>query len=516
VTLRPELRRTLTAVAGSAGALLITTGLVWALREYLGVPDASPAYLLAVTAVAVGFGTLAAAITAVVAFLLYNFLFTHPVFTLIVADSGQLLNLVLLLVIGIVVGQLAGTQRKRAQVAEFREREAQVLFQVSRALATRGETPKALDSILKVLSTHARLTRARIGLGEAAGVERRVADTGKAQPVESPASYLVLQRRPGDEPARWMRLHQPTAAGRVEVGDVLVLRVPIEARGEPLGAIWAERFRQLGEPGREETRMLANAADQIGQALEQDRLRAEATSAELARRSEAIKTALLDSVSHDLRTPLAAIRAAAGSLVDPGSETSTAEVRETAEAIDGEAERMGRLVGNLLDLSRLEAGGLRADLEPYALDDLIETSLRRLRSRLDGRPVDVRLPGVVPYLRVDAVLFDQVLTNILENALVYAPGARIVISGSVTDDAVALAVEDAGAGVPSEVLARIFEKFYRAPGASRAGRGTGIGLTVVRGLTEAMGGRVSARPSDLGGLAVIVELPRADIDEASE
>jgi two-component system sensor histidine kinase KdpD len=514
VTLRPELRRSLTAVGGSAAALVVTTGLVWVLQEYLGVPDASPAYLLAVTAVAVGFGTLAAAVSALVAFLLYNFLFTHPVFTLIVADSGQLLNLVLLLVIGIVVGQLAGTQRKRAQVAEFRQREAQVLFQVSRALATRGETPKALESILQVLSTHARLTRAWIGLGESAGVERRVADTGKAHPAESPASYLVLQRRPGDEPARWMRLHQP-AAGRAEASDVLVLRVPIEARGEPLGAIWAERSRQLGEPRREETRMLANAADQIGQALEQDRLRTEATSAELARRSDAIKTALLDSVSHDLRTPLAAIRAAAGSLVDPASDTSASEVRETAEAIDSEAERMGRLVGNLLDLSRLEAGGLRADLEPYALDDLIETSLRRLRPRLDGRPVEVRLPREVPYLHVDAVMFDQVLTNILENALVYAPGARILISGSVADDAVTLAVEDAGAGVPPEILARIFEKFYRAPGASRTGRGTGIGLTVVRGLAEAMGGRVSARPSDLGGLALILELPRVDIDEAS-
>lgn len=495
-------------LAGGVAAALLgaTTVLVWLLQGWLGLTDASAAYLLAVTAVAVLFGPWAAVLGAVAAFGLYNFLFTHPLYTFIVADSGQLLNLVLLLVVGVVVGQLAGAQRERAELAEARRREAVVVSQVSRALANRQDTAAAASTIVDIL-LHAVGARAIwIGLGSAPGRERRLAATGTSPP-ETPAIHAVLQRRPGDEPARWMRVHPPGPPGRAGADAAPAYRVPIEAAGNALGGIWISREAAAGEPRREEVRMLAAAADQIGQALEQDRLRSEASRADLAKRSEALKSALLESVSHDLRTPLAAIRASAGLLLDAGTAADVDALRETAQVIDDEAARMDRLVANLLDMSRIEAGEVAIDLQPYALDDLIEGSISRFRAQSTGGSLAVDTPSDLPYVLADAILMDQVIVNLLDNAARHAADAPVRVTASMENDRLRLIVEDGGPGVPAEGMARLFDKFYQVPGSRpSARRGTGLGLAVVRGLVEAMGGQVDAHPSELGGLAISIAL----------
>jgi two-component system sensor histidine kinase KdpD len=283
--------------------------------------------------------------------------------------------------------------------------------------------------------------------------------------------------------------------------------VVIEVAERPLGSIWALRPRPLGPVGREETRLLAAAADQVAQALERDRLRRDATSVEVARQSEALKSALLDSVSHDLRTPIATIRAAAGSLVEGGDEVDRASV---AESIDRQAVHLDRLVTNLLDMSRIEAGELRPELHPVLLDDAVADTVDRLRGLLGARDVQVEVPQDLPPVLVDEVYLDAVVANLLDNAEKYSPnGAPIRISACEAPDSgrVRLVIEDAGPGVPDEATPRLFEKFYRVGavgGGSR--RGSGIGLAIVRGLTEAMGGEVEASRSSLGGLAVTIEL----------
>jgi two-component system sensor histidine kinase KdpD len=248
----------------------------------------------------------------------------------------------------------------------------------------------------------------------------------------------------------------------------------------------------------------------VGVAVRRDRLAAEATAAEVSRQSEAVKSALLESVSHDLRTPLAAIRAAAGSLMDPHVELSVEDRRVSAAAIDREAEHLNRLVTNLLDLSRIEAGGLRAEPEAIDLQDMVERSVERLSSRLGGRPVTIALDDAWPVI-ADPVFLDQVVTNILENAAKYTPPtAPIRIGARLVPDPprVRLTIEDGGPGVPVESLDRLFEKFYRVPRRGEGSRpGTGIGLAVVQGLVDSMGGSVVARVGELGGLAVDVELP---------
>ena len=517
-------RRTAIDLGATVALLAAVSGLVWVFEDRLGVPNASSIFLLAVVAAASRFGTWTAIATAVGAFLVYDAFFIEPRFTLRVADPGEWLNLVLLLLVGIVVGQLAASQRDRAEAAVSREHEAISLFRVSRALATRSSTADVLPDLATILRIETAMTRIRITVGTSAGLERTAADataTSAAAPGDDPwtppALHHALRRTPGDAPAEWVQVHRQAAAGAPRGrGDADAYRVAIEAGDRRLGSIWAVRPRQDGPPDGSQTRLLSAAADQIGQALELDRLGREARDMEIARRSDALKTALLDSVSHDLRTPLTSIRVAAGTLLDRDVPLDRAVQETTAQAIDREAEHLNGLVTNLLDLSRIESGELRVDLEPFELAEVVERVVERLRPRLDTRVVEVHVDDDLPPVLVDEVFIGQVLTNVLENAVKYTPPTariRIRATGPVEPGAgaagtVALTIEDDGPGVPDDAIERLFDRFFRVGQRGEPSRpGSGIGLTVVRGLMEAMSGRVRAGRSPLGGLEIELVLP---------
>jgi two-component system, OmpR family, sensor histidine kinase KdpD len=506
---RHGLRLVIVVVASLAGATLAVT----ALEHLAGVTNASAAYLVAVVLAALFAGTAGAIVTAFGSAALYNFLFTEPRFTFVIHDSGVLLSVILLLFVGVVVGQLAALQRQRAETATAREREARAMFAVSRSLATRDSMAAALAEILRVLAEEASLDRAWVGIGPDAVAETVAADTGDGRPGTQPARVRVLQRAPGDQPAHWTLIQRPSA-GRLGPDGVDTYRVRIEASGEPLGSLWAVRGRGSGEPDAAQTRLLAATADQLGQAIRHDRASDQERAAEVARQSDALKSALLQSVSHDLRTPLATIRAAAGGL-RPETSLSDDDRRASADAIEREVEYLDRLVANLLDLSRIEAGALRARRDVFDLDDLLARALDRLRPRLGERILETDLRAST--VDVDAVFVDEAVTNVLDNAVKYTPdGATLRVTARDLDPVrVRLTIEDDGPGVPDELLPRLFEKFYRVPGSSRRSRaGTGIGLAVARGLVEAMGGEVTARRSALGGLAVDLDLPARPLARA--
>jgi two-component system sensor histidine kinase KdpD len=491
-------------------SLAVATIVVAVLQDVLGVPNPSAVYLVAVVVTALVSGTLGAIVASVASFLLYNFLYTDPRFTFTISDPGVWLSVVVLLFVGIVVGQLAALQRSQTEMAREREREALALFKLSRALATRSSTPAVLHEITGILGSQTGMKRIWIALGTDDARERVAAGTGEGPPATIAGVVRVLRRMSGDAPAEWVRVHQPSTRSRSASG-MEAYRVRIEAGDATFGSIWALRDRDVGDPDRTEIRLLAAAADQVGQALAHDRLEAESQAAEIARQSDALKSALLQSVSHDLRTPLATIRAAAGTL-RPGSGLTPDDRAESANAIDREVEYLNRLVTNLLDLSRIEAGALRAELDAFELDDLVGRTLERLRGRLTDRLLEIHLDAAA--VNVDPIFLDEAVTNMLENALKYTPpGTRIRIGATELDNGwVRLTVEDSGAGVPDNSLPRLFDKFYRVPGRSAGSRsGTGIGLAVVRGLVEAMGGRVAARRSELGGLAVDLDLPVASV-----
>lgn len=511
--IRPNARQLARIVIVVAASLAAGTALVAAIDASFGLPTGSAVYLVAVVASAYLGGTLAAILAAIGAPLLYNFFFIEPRYTLAIADPRFVLDVALLLFIGIVVGQLVAVQRVRADVARSREREARALFRISRTLATRGSTAESLIDIVEILQLEAGMARVWVALGEDDSAERVVADTNVATPP-LPGMIHVLQRTPGDLPARWARIHHPHSRSGPGSGSE-TYRVRIEAGGVVLGSIWGQRPRGQGLPDRTETRLLSAAADQVGQVITQDRLAAGVAAAEIARRHQALQSALLQSVSHDVRTPLAAIRAAAGGL-EPDSGLDRTAREASVGVIERNVENLDRLVTNLLDLSRMEAGELRVDREAVELDDIVSRVLQRLQPRIASHPLKTRLDG--PPVAADPILLDAAVTNILDNAIQHTPptAAITVQVSEVGEDRVRLSVEDGGPGVDAEELPNLFDRFYRARHTERTGRrGTGIGLAVVRGFAEAMGGQVRARRSSLGGLAIELDLPAADIPPAS-
>lgn len=506
---RTHLLASLRATVVSLAAIGIATAAVAVLESpAVGISDPSPLYLVAVVAVGILHGTRAALGTAVAAFAVYDVLFTEPRFTFTVADPREWLDLVLLLFVALVIGRLTARETERAHEATQRARESEALFAISRTLATTPSVSDAAALIVARLAEETRMARLWIGVRSRTG-ESVLADSAPRESIPLPGSVGRLSRAPGDGAARWIAIHDIRPGGRPEIAvDVAVWGAPLEAEGSELGTLWGLRRRALGTPGREETRLLSLAADQLALALRREQLSREATEVEIARRSDALKTALLDSVSHELRTPLSRIRAIAGSLIDPALDWRADEQRAAGRAIDSEADRLSELVQNVLDLGRIEGGALRPELEVFDVEDLVEPVVSRMAQLGDGRHIAVRL-GNLPPVRADGVLFDTALANLLENAIRHAgPDAPIEVRGATRSGWVELSVEDGGVGVPDDALSRLFGKFYRVPGRVPGPRpGLGIGLSIVRGFVQAIGGEVAAQRSELGGLAVLVRLP---------
>lgn len=503
--------RTAVTIAAGAAALAVATILIAILETWLGLENGSAIYLVAVSAIALRYGTVPAVATAIGAFLTYNFLFLQPRLSFAVASADELLMLFVLLFVGIVIGRLAGAQRAREQDANRREHEARALFGISRELVRSEDLGEALRAVSERLVQETGMDRIWVGVGATVAQERTSADTASTEPLPATdGTHARLQRDAAEGSGTWVHLNPPgrRATGGVRPGRPY--RVELRAGDDVVGSLWGRR-PGAGDPSPEESRLLAATADQVGAALRRERLQAQASELEIARRSDELKSALVDSVSHDLRTPLATIRAAAGSLADPEIRLPEEERREVAARIDAEADRLSHLVGDLLDMSRIQAGMLVPQLELFPLADQLEPAIERILARPSPRPIITDIPDDLPPVRVDGALLDRIVSNLLDNAIAHAPApAPIrVCARPSADEMVALTVEDGGPGVPDEHLDVVFDRFRRLDPVKPADArpGFGLGLAVVRGLTEAMGGSVRAERSELGGLAVTVTLP---------
>jgi two-component system sensor histidine kinase KdpD len=488
-------------------ALTVATVVVFILERVIGIRQASSVYLLAVATVAIAFGSAAAAGTAIGGFLVYNFLFVQPLYTFSVGEPSAILNLLLLLIVGILIGRLAGLQRDRAREATRREREARALFAVTRALAGARRARDAFPAILDRLRAETAMQRLWIGLGPTDAQEQVAADTGEG-PQPKASQYFVMRRTPDERHSEWVRIK---ATGRKAEGQATehAYLVAISDGTDAIGSLWAMRDVNAGSPTPEDSRLLAATADSIGQSVLRDGLARQATELEIAQRSDELKSALLDSVSHDLRTPLATIRAAAGSLADRDINWTDAERDTTARQIDFEAERLNRIVSNLLDMSRIQGGAMRPEIEMLPLEEVCRAVIARAASWLGERAVRLDIPADLPPVLADPGMLEEVLVNLLENIQRYTPAdAPVLVAARHDASKIVLRVDDGGPGVPAEGLPKIFEKFYRDPSTrGRSGRGTGLGLAVVKGMVEAMDGSVLASRSELGGLSIRIELP---------
>jgi two-component system sensor histidine kinase KdpD len=307
--------------------------------------------------------------------------------------------------------------------------------------------------------------------------------------------------------ARWVFEHgRPAGRGTDTLAGSAVFASPLPSSAGPVGVL-AFRSRAGASPLDHEQRSLLDALlRQAGLALERSRLAREARGAALRAKTEELRSSLLSAVSHDLRTPLAAITGAATTLLDPTSELEAMQRVEMLTTICEEAERLERLVGNLLDMTRVESGGLRVKREWVPLEEIVGSALNRLESRLAGRHITTELAEDLPLIAVDPVLFEQIFINLLENAAKYTPpGTPIEIRAARTESGIVIEVADHGPGIPKESALQVFEKFFRGP--STGTYGVGLGLAICKGIVEAHGGTITLESKPGEGALFRVTLP---------
>jgi len=493
----PTLARYALALAGVA----VVTGLIAALGTF-HLANASMLNLVVVLLAAVALGRGPAVVAAIGAFLSSNFFLVEPRFSLNVANPEEWVTLVLLLLAAIVTGQVAAGQERRAEEAEDHAREARLLYEVAQ-LMSEPNVVRALEGVAERLRSELRVVAVRIDVTDEDGLLLASASAGHSAALDSqePGSGSEVLNV---EEGRWVRVRPPHGMRKV-TSPQRVLRVPVRGPHGPSGemVLAARPDSNLGAP---QVRLLEALSAQLWSAVDRARLRDEANAAEVLRRADQLKSALLDAVSHDLRTPLASILASSGSLRQGDVEWSEEQRRGFVEAIEQEAGRLDRIVGNLLDLSRLESGTLEPDRGWYEPTALLHEIASRLRGLVAPHRLILDLPDELPPVHVDYSELDQVLSNLIENAAKYSPaGSEIRVAADVRDGALQVTITDEGPGISAEALPRLFEPFFRARGAPRGG--SGLGLAVARGLVEAHGGRIWAENREGGGASFSFEIP---------
>ena len=488
--------------------------------KQVNLANSSMLYLLAVMATALAFGRGPAIFASFTAFLVFDYFFVQPLYQFTVSDPDEWLSLMLFLLTATVTGQLAGEQRRRAHDAFLREREAVVLYDVVRLLGepdlnhVLGRVAERLRRELQLEALIIELAQPtgevqRFTAGAAAAIAR--ADGGlRTRVMHASRSGAAGEDDAHAAPGRWVRIVRPSRSSAPAERDDLHL-VPIRVGDTRVGDLLLIGPADGDSFDRTEDRLVSAAAAQIGVAIDRARLREEATQAELLQRTDALRRALLNAVSHDLRTPLATIMASAGSLRQNDVAWTDAERQGFTQAIEQEAARLNRLVGNLLDLSRIEAGSLQPQKSWQDVETLIDDVLERLRSVTRNHRVRVVLPGVPIAAYLDPVEIGEVLYNLVENAAKYSPsGTEILIEADVDSHWLSLSVSDRGPGVPAAALPYLFAPFYRVIDGRPRAQGLGLGLAIVKGLVDAHHGRVFADNRDGGGARFALALPVAD------
>lgn len=492
VRLRPYL--------ASGAALLLGTGIAWAF-DRLGFNEAElvSAYLLAVTVVAVRLGRGPAVFASFGAVLLFNFFFTSPRFTFEVHDTGYLFTFAVMLVIGLMISTLTARIRDHSIAARERERRTEQLCQLSQDLS----------------ATTGHLQIAHLAEGRLSGLlDREVAillpgERGRLRPAgRGPVGLPWNQDL--QAAAAWVYEHGRIAgAGTDTHADAPALCLPLSTPEGVVGvmAVRASDPDLLLYPDRR--RLIETFAAQVALALQRNRLSEQVHRTLAEAENERLRNAVLSSVSHDFRTPLAAITGASSSLLDAGDRIDPGERTDLIVSIYEEADRLARLVDNLLHMTKLDSGQLQPRREWNVVEDIVGSALTRLGRQLAAREVTTRVARDLPLLDIDGVLVELVLTNLLDNAAKYsAPQAPIAVEAKMTGGWVEIAVADRGPGLTFEEKGRAFEKFYRGPARCEDGsRGAGLGLSICHAIIQLHGGRIHLEDRHDGGARFVVSLP---------
>jgi len=484
------------AYTAAALSVVVATAIAWGLFPFLESANLIMAYLLAVVVIAARYGRGPSVFATFCSVAAFDFFFVPPYFTFAVADPQYVLTFGVMLVVGLVIGGLTVRVRRQADAARWREQRTAALYAMSRELAQTPAVPDLVEAAARHITA---VFGAHVAVflpsgGGALEVSGRPGFTVAANDVEVAKGVLAHGERAG--------------LGTATSGGARALYLPLLGHRATLGVVAVQPARDHAVP--EDTmRQLDAFVTQTALALERARLADEAQEARVRAESERLRSSLLASVSHDLRTPLAAITGAATTLLDAGAHLTERTRHELIESVRQEAERLNRLVQNLLEMTRLESGAVHLRRDWHPLEEVVGAALGRLRSALGNRRVAVTIPDDLPLVAIDDVLVEQVFVNLLDNAIKYTPpGSPICIVVTSSHPNVFVEVADGGPGLPPGHEDKVFEKFYRA--ASDGPRGAGLGLAICRGIVEAHGGRIWAHNLPGRGVAFFFTLPLSE------
>ncbi|MGC8469572.1 MAG: DUF4118 domain-containing protein [Acetobacteraceae bacterium] len=491
--------------AASAGIVLAGLLVALLLRGFLANSDVGLVFLTAVLLSAITYGLGPSLLACVLSALAYNFFFLPPLYTFTIADPENVVALFFFVLVALLAGNLAA--RLRAQVIAARERAktTEDLYQFSRKLGLAVEMDDLLWAIAHQIAVMLKL-RVVLLLPEGGALAVRA-----GFPPEDLLSAADLAA------ATWCwQQIRPAGRGAQTLPGAKWLFLPMRTGRGPVGVVGIDHD-QPGPLSPEQHRLLDALTDQAALAIERVRLVEDLDRVRIAAEGDRLRAALLTSISHDLRTPLASILGSASSLAAHDGALDPPARAALARTIQEEAERLNRFIGNLLDMTRLEAGRVMPQRGLADLSDVVGATLRRTEKILALHRVALDLPADLPMLAIDMVLFEQVLFNLLDNAAKYAPaGTTVTVRARRGNGRVRIEVLDEGPGIPADELARIFEKFHRAPATDRRPPGLGLGLAICRGFVEAMGGTITAaNRADRPGAVFTIDLPEPQPEPAA-
>jgi len=506
----------LLALAVVAGISLI----IAVIETFTHISNISNLYILGIAGLAAWRGLFPAVFASFLAFLAFDWFFIPPIHVFTVDDPSEYLALLTLLVTGIVISRLLALAKRRAAEAQERQRETQLLYEVSQSALTSPRIDEVFTLALGRLNETLGLTWSRLLLrGEREGPLCLVAASGESPEIPDEPHWLQRILEEGQLLAvcqlpQNVRVVQSMAVERAltpEQGRVCQVYVPLrlESRVEGVLVVGEKTAGAYGDTA--DSDLLLAFANQLAIAVQRDTLADQEARSRAIQESDRLKSALISSVSHELKTPLAAIKASVTSL---SGDSLDVEVRhELTDSINRETDRLTKLVSNLLDMSRLEAGAVHPKLELTSMADVVSDVLDRLEPLIRSRRIDVQLAEPLPPTWIDFVLVGQVLANLLDNAVRYSPpDAYITVSAEVVRDQVRVSVFNEASHIPDAELDRLFDKFYRLGNDTG---GSGLGLAIARGITEALGGRIWAENLGRRGVTFTFTFP-AVLDRPAE
>jgi len=473
----------------------VSTTIAWLMFPYFALTNIVMVYLLSVVLAAIRLGRGPSVLASFLSVAAFDFFFVPPYLSFAVSDTQYVITFVVMLVVALVTSNLTVRVREQADAARQRERRTGTLYAMSRELTMH----RLVENLVRVAARHIREVfkcQVAVLLPDKSG--RLMAPRGEQ------VSFVFDPKNKGV--AQWVFDHgQLAGMGTETLPGADALYVPLVASKGVMGvlAVKPDAPRELLAP--EQLHLLETFASQTAAAIERASLAEEAQRTQLLVETERMRNAVLSGVSHELRTPLATITGVMSSLLEKEQQLPD-ERWELIQTVYDEAVRMDRLINNLLYMTRLEGGALQVHKERLPLEEVVGAALVRLEERFDGHAVKTDLPSDLPLVPMDGVLIEQVLLNLLDNALKYAPeNSAIEVSARATDGSVTIEVSDHGLGIPSGDEERIFDKFYRAAPAGTSG--VGLGLTVSRGIIAAHGGRIWAENRSGGGAVFRFILP---------